>query len=166
VLLAHLRRHLSRMISLRRKPRPLLDPAELVIEPIEVDAIVCAAREAIAALERRLAETEQRRSHAVACKHPPNPGRGVAARARDLLAGGRIPGVDPNVEIEACAEEGQVLRAEINATNARLHYAVGEASLRVCAAHSDLHRSAELASPRGSLRLWPRSTCCTVCTPG
>lgn len=101
--------------------RRLIDPDQLAIPRIDEAPTYRAAIAELKQLKERLAETHQRRQRAEARLRGIRPARSVADRAKDLLAGGKIPGATARGEIEAAeAEEFEVLRPAIAEVNVRL----------------------------------------------
>ena len=114
------------------KQKPLRDPAEVPLPPLAADPRYRAAREELAALERRFEAAEKRELIAKARQRGQQPTRPAVDRARDLVAGGAVIASTPQAELEAAAEEQTILRAAIAAQQDKLNAIAGEISLEVC----------------------------------
>jgi hypothetical protein len=102
------------------KQKRLPDPAEIELARLDSEPAYVEVVAALTALERRLAETQARRKRARAQLMGAKPVRSTLARAKDLVAGGRIEATDPGDEIKACDAEELVLREAVIQTTAKL----------------------------------------------
>jgi hypothetical protein len=136
-----------------RKRRPIADPAEFEIEPITADAEYQAALAELAALNQRLAQTTEREAHARARARGTPAARTNFDRARDLMKGGRIPGVQAAAEIAACEEEAAILRRAIIEQNAKLASIRGDRSYDLARRFLPQHHEALRAILDGMLIL-------------
>lgn len=111
--------------SLARKLRPVADAAEFEIPPIADDPEYQAISAEIAALEKRLTESERREQAARARARGAVSNRNLADA---LVAGASIPGHDPAREVEAAQLEASHLRARLGEKRAELDAVVGARS--------------------------------------
>ncbi len=132
---------LSRAIQ-RRLP----DAAAIDLPPITNDAQYRAALGELEELERRLELAEQRRNRSRAQVLGAKPGRSPLERAKDLLAGGTIPAIDPAAEQAAAGEELQILRAAIIELTAKLEAIARDLSYDQSARLQPLHNTALLGA--------------------
>jgi len=124
-----MKRHRS-YLSVMMKNRPLPDPDSLRIPRIEADANYAAMLNELAALEKRLDAARARRARAEAVQRGVSAGRSPLARAKDLLAGGTIPALDPPKEIAAADHEANaILRPAIFELNTKLADLRGDLSV-------------------------------------
>jgi hypothetical protein len=121
------------------------DPAGIAIEPIDRHPEYRAALGELEELERRLEQAEQRRNRSRAQVLGAKPSRSPLQRAKDLVAGGTIPAIDPASEQAAAAEEQKILRAAIIESTAKLDAIARDLSFEVSARLQPLHTAALLA---------------------
>lgn len=96
---------------------------------IDQDPAYKSALAELTALERRLAETEQRRQRAKARLRGAKPAGSPLERARKLLQGGQIGAVDPADDVNAANEEEfSILRPALRAATAELDEIAGNLS--------------------------------------
>lgn len=125
------------------KQKPLPDPASIRIDRIEADAGYAAMLAELAALEKRLDAARARRDRAEAVARGVPAGRSPLARAKDLVAGGTIPALDPPKEIAAADHEANViLRPAIMELNRQLADKRGDLSVIVGRQVGHLHEQA------------------------
>jgi hypothetical protein len=124
------------------KLRPLRDPAETELPKLADDPRYKAVANELAALETRFDQAKRREDVAKARRRGQQPTRSIAARAKDLLAGGTIIGSSPESELEAAFEEQLVLRKAIDKTREALERIAGEISFDVCKQFASLNAEA------------------------
>ena len=93
------------------KLKPLRDPAEVRLEPLEKDPKYAAAQRELAAIDERIAEADHRRNVARARTRGQKPTRSVLERAKALVAGGQVVASTPEAELSAAEEELAILTA-------------------------------------------------------
>ncbi len=115
------------------KQKPPLVPETQDIRPIDEDPRYRQEIEALAALEARLEQTQARRRRAQARNRGEKTSRSVVDRAKDLVAGGRVPAANLVTELDACnVEEFEVLRPAIAAQTAVVDEIRGDLDLVAC----------------------------------
>lgn len=112
----------------RSSPHRARDPREVPLTPAAQQPEIVALEKQRAALESRLAETLARKQRA---KKPTNAKRTALDRARDLVSGGYIPGVDSAAELRATAEEEMVLVRAIAEVETQISDVLARLSLEV-----------------------------------
>jgi hypothetical protein len=141
------------MAAVKRKP--LLDPTEFTIEPLADNAEYRAAVEQLEPLHARSAETDERRRRALARRRStPRPARNVVERARDLIQGGLIPGVDTDAELRACDEEDDILGRAITEQRQRIDDIAGHLSFEMAQRFREHHDAALIAAFDGMDATW------------
>jgi hypothetical protein len=133
----------GRAVLSRAKSLP--DPAAIAIDRIERHSAYREALSELEALEKRLAETELRRSKARARILGAKPRRNAIERARDLVGGGRIEPSNPAGEFAATREEEAVLREAIATASARLDSVSREISYEISKKFKGAHDAALIA---------------------
>ena len=124
------------------KLRPLRDPIEMPLDPLEQHPRLVQARTELAALEARYAMAERRRAVALARSRGQEPTRSLLERTRDLLAGGEVRALPPAFELEAAAEETKVLTGPLVAKREEIAKIRGEISHEVCTRFAELNAEA------------------------
>jgi hypothetical protein len=141
------------MLTAVAKQKPLGDRLDL--RPIDEEPAFRAELEKLRALEQRLKETQARREQAKARDRGAKVQRPALERARDLVAGARVPPMSAATEIEACdAEEYEILRPAIIAQNTILEEIRGDLSLAACERLKSRHDAALVALLRAIEDAW------------
>jgi hypothetical protein len=127
---------------MRAKTR-LPDPDDLDIKRIEEDPQYRALTDELAALDRRLDESEARRKRAIASRRGAKAGRSAIDMAKDLLKGAIVASIDPEAEIAACEREiYEILAPARRAVVAQLEDLRSDLSLSECRRVREHHNAA------------------------
>lgn len=113
-------------------PRLLKDPAEFDLQKLDQDPRYIAKCEELAAIERRIAESEHRARVGKARQRGQQPTVSVLERAEALVAGGRVQNMSPGAEIDAAHEELHALHAARLHKTEELEALRGEISFEIC----------------------------------
>ena len=117
---------------IRRAVAPLRDPAMIELKPLAADPRYAKEVETLAALEKRFAQSEQRKRVAEARLRGQQPTSSLTDRAKALVAGGQIVNLPADAELAAAEEERRVLNAAIIAQREKLAAVASEISHEVC----------------------------------
>lgn len=120
----------------------LRDPAQVDLQPLEADPRYRQVRDELTALEKRHAESEQRRKVANARARGQQPNRSLAERAKALVSGGQVVSASPAGEIEAATEEMSILTNAIVRKRMELASMREEISAVVCERFADQNAEA------------------------
>lgn len=119
-------------------PRPLLDPAEFAIEPIDKHPRYAEALAKLIAYQTRLRQTQVRRERILtALRLRRAGGNATTLTADQLVDGANEPGYSTQGELDACETEEFTLRKEISAQAAKLDEIRADLSLETCRRFGD-----------------------------
>jgi hypothetical protein len=126
------------MRAVAMKPTPLRDPAAIEITRLDSHPGYIAKREELAAIERRIAESEHRAKVGNARARGQRPTKTIQEQAQALIAGGRVSLAPAAEEIGAAGEELYILHTARFEKVAELEALAGELSNEVCTQHAPL----------------------------
>ena len=115
------------------KYRPLKDPGEAELQPLDQHPRYVALHAELGAIIARISESEHRQRVGEARARGQAPTATAVQRAKALIAGGRVNVSSPADEISAAAEELQALHAARMAKIEELELVKGELSFQACA---------------------------------
>jgi hypothetical protein len=114
------------------KLRPLRDPTEVELQPMQDNPRYAAKFAELQALEARLKQSEHRQRVGEALRRGQKATVSVAERAKELLAGGQVVATTAPAEIEAALEERSILQQAIFEKRGELQALAAELSFEAC----------------------------------